>query len=218
MNVIAAFVIVTVHSFAPQFSLRPTKLPLSTGFESLLKPSIQNRLLIANGQSSGIVVPGEFSVYTIGPDLEGFPIGAVKAEYNGAWTFRVEHPIWRFRGRFLVQNPLKAFNNASVLAVRNRSQILGIAYDEKVPNMDGPTDSKHGYLVKDGKVIDLGPAEEVKFRNDGSIEGTYVGNRAGSPYNVTIIGESYRHRFLWKHGKRSRVGSPTLIDSGLNNL
>jgi hypothetical protein len=217
MNVIAAFVIVTVHSFAPQFSLRPTKLPLSPGFESLLKPSIPNQLLIANGQSSGIVVPGEFSVYTMGSDLNGFPIGAVKAEYSGAWTFRVEHPIWRFKGRFRVQNPLKAFKNASILAVRGRSQILGIAYDEKVPNMDGPTDSRHGYLVKDGKVTDLGPAEEVKFRNDGSIEGIYVGNRSGAPYNVTIIGESFRHRFLWKHGKRSKIGIPTLITSQPNN-
>lgn len=167
---------------------------------------VNTQMLRANGVPTGIVFPESLEVYTAGFDSKGRPVGGIKGSVSGARIVVLNYGVM-FTGKgYEVVYPLPKFRSTQFVAVRKPDQILGIAYNDGIPNMDGPEDDSHGFLISEGRTHDLGPASEVKFLKDGTIEGSYIGDADGRPYNVTLIGSSYRHTFTWKDGVRRAMG------------
>lgn len=187
--------------------------PLSKVFSPMFSPeeSINSRKLRANGVATGIVFPEILNVYTVGFDAKGRPIGGLTGSVSGARIVVLDYGVMAVGDKYEVVCPLPKYPSTKFLSVSKSGQILGIAYEDTTPNLDGPSDTSHGFLIDKGKVIDLGPAAEVSFRKDGSVEGYYIGDKEGRPHNVIMHGYTMNHYFHWQDGKRK-----PLVKSGAN--
>lgn len=194
------------------FSVKSSPGPASPEFRYWIsgEANPRYRALLAAGRQTGIVVPDFYVPYTIGFDVKGRPVGGVTGVVSGALTLTLGTVIMFRDGKYRAFKPLPKFPEARcTMAQGNR--FVGVAFTPGGYTTDEPRDSNHGFLLADGRATDLGPAMSVAFRKDGSIEGFFVGDSKGRPYNLTMVGESYRHRFVWNKGVRLAVGRPELI-------
>ncbi len=172
-----------------------------------------NRLLTAEGKSTGLVFPEGYSVYTIGRDAYGHPIGGLRGSFSGAYMVESAVAIQFRQGKYRIFRTLPKFTETRISAQDCRGRLIGNSFNNGPVNFDLPADESHGFLVSQGRTIDLGPADEVWFGSDGSVRGYFFADKCGRPMHGLVMGETLRYEFVWRQGKRDTLPNPEPVES-----
>lgn len=209
MSAISLLLYVTVMGNSPKgFSSSPDGGPILNLFSPFFvgEEGRKSLRLRANGLKTDIVFPRSLNVYTAGYDSNGRPVGGLTGSISGARLVGLDYGVMYTGKAYKVVYPLPKYRSTRFVGINKAGKILGVAYNDTIPNMDAPSDDSHGFLLHNGKAIDLGPAVDVSFRKDGIVQGYYHGDKDGRPYNVVLVGSTLRHKFTWNNGVRKPDG------------
>ena len=178
--------------------LRPTKARPLSSFPIQVAGSA--RRLFVNGKATAIVVPSGYEVDVRCHDARGRVGGAILWSTLVSFSFVVE-------GHGFVTLPRSRARLIPIFArsIDERGRAVGIGGSDSI----GDDTPWRGLLWDGRRVLDLGPAEQVRFAKDGTVEGYCVTDGTERTVNLLEARTAYldegaeRYRpFVWRGGAR----------------
>jgi len=190
-----------LFAIADRVELRTTRAKPMASFPVEVDGPAQR--LFVNGKATPVVVPAGYTVDVRCHDENGRVGGAILWSTLANMTFLTEGQGFLTDAKGGVRLITRLFADA----LDDKGRVLGLTGRMGFGEEDNPN---HAWLWDKGRLIDLGPAEKVRFGRAGTVEGYCATDASGNLVNLVVARQAYLERgeeryrpFVWWEGGRT---------------